>query len=91
MSVFEGIIYHSVCVDRTNPHRPVLEVEAVVRDGDVDDGPILLPWPDFITMVGRATADRCYPDFRAADRFVDHLGVTHLRFTMWTPGEMIYR
>lgn len=91
MSVFEGIVYHSVCLDRSNPHRPTLEVEAVVADGDLDEGPVLLPWADFIYMVGKATADRCYPDFAAGGRIVEHLGVKHLAFPLWTAGDITRR
>lgn len=91
MSVFEGIVYHSVCVDPTNPERPTLEVEAVVRDGDVDDGPVLLPWPDFVLMAGEEVARRCYPAFDAEGRIVDHLGVKHLAFPLWTAGEITVR
>ncbi len=91
MSVFEGIVYHSACVDPSNPHRPTLEVEAVVREGDVDDGPVLLPWADFVFMVGKAVADRCYPAFDADGRIVEHLGVKHLAFPLWTAGDIIHR
>ena len=91
MSVFEGIVYHSVCLDPTNPRRPTLEIEAVVRDGDVDEGPVLLPWPDFVYMVGERVARECFPVFLADDRIVDHLGVKHLAFPLWTAGEMVVR
>lgn len=91
MSVFEGIVYHSVCLDPTNPLRPTLEVEAVVRDGDVDEGPVLLPWADFVFMVGAETARQCFDVFAAEDRIVDHLGVKHLAFPLWTPGDMVFR
>jgi hypothetical protein len=91
MSVFEGIVYHSVCLDPTNPERPTLEVEAVVRDGDVDEGPVLLPWGDFVSMVGVETAKVCFERFAAEDRIVDHLGVAHLSFPLWTAGDMIVR
>ncbi len=91
MSVFEGIVYHSVCLDATNPERPTLEVEAVLRDGDVDDGPVLLPWADFVYMVGADIARRCFATFADADRIVDHLGVKHLAFPLWTAGEITRR
>ncbi len=91
MSVFEGIVYHSHCLDASNPARPTLEVEAVVRDGDVDDGPVLLPWADFVLMAGKATADALYADFAAAGRIVHHLGVAHLSFPLWTAGDDLTR
>lgn len=88
MSVFEGIVYHSVCLDESNPQRPTLEVDAVVRAGDVDEGPVLLPWPDFVFMVGEAVARRCYATFAEDERIVDHLGVKHLAFPLWTAGDI---
>lgn len=91
MSVFEGIVYHCACVDTSNPGRPALEIDAVVRDGDVDDGPVLLPWADFVAMVGTPVAARCYRDFVAADRIVERLGVKHLAFPLWTAGEITRR
>ena len=91
MSVFEGIVYHSVCLDPSHPERPSLEVEAVVREGDVDEGPVLLPWPDYVFMVGEDVARRCYRDFEAGGRIVDHLGVKHLAFPLWTAGEITVR
>ena len=91
MSVFEGIVYHSVCLDPSNPMRPTLEIEAVVRDGDVDDGPVLLPWADFVYMVGEATARECFAAFTQDGRIVEHLGVKHLAFPLWTAGEMTLR
>lgn len=91
LSVFEGIVYHSACVDPSNPSRPTLEVDAVLRDGDADTGPILLPWPDFVVMAGKEVADACRPDFEAAGRIVSHLDVPHLAFPMWTAGDVILR
>ena len=52
---------------------------------------MLLPWADFIYMVGKPIADRCYPDFDAAGRIVEHLGVKHLAFPLWTAGDLIIR
>jgi len=88
LSVFEHVVYHSACLDPSNPGTPTLEVDAVVRDGDVDGGPILLPWADFVFMVGKPVADRCYRDFDEAGRIVDHLGVKHLAFPLWTAGDI---
>jgi len=88
LSVFEHIVYHSACLDPSNPASPTLEVDAVVRDGDVGDGPILLPWADFVLMAGKPVADRCYPDFERAGRIVEHLGVKHLAFPLWTAGDI---
>jgi hypothetical protein len=63
-------------------------VDAVVSDGDVDEGPVLLPWPDFIFMVGAEIAAECYREFARQDRIVDHLGVRQLAFPLWKPGEL---
>ena len=70
MSVFEGIVYHSACLDPSNPERPTLEVDAVLRDGDVDGGPVLLPWADFVYMVGADVAKRCFARFADEGRIV---------------------
>jgi hypothetical protein len=84
-SVFEGIVYHCGLVDGTNPCRPLLEVEAVVRPGDADQG-LLRPLADYVTRAGGLDAVRsCIDRFRAAGRLVDHLGVAHLAFPFWTP------
>jgi len=91
MSVFEHVVYHSACLDPSNPTKPTLEIEAVVREGDVDDGPVLLPWADFVFMVGKPIADRCYREFADTGRIVEHLGVKHLSFPLWTAGEIIHR
>jgi hypothetical protein len=85
-SVFEGIIYHCALVDGANPCRPMLEVDAVLRDGDADSGPLLLPLADYATLAGGTEVVRpCIDRFRAAGRIVDHLGVAHLAFPFWTP------
>jgi hypothetical protein len=86
LSVFEGIVYHSVLVDPSHPCRPTLEVEAVVRPGDVDEGPILLPLAEYVTMAGGPAVVRsCIEELRERGRIVDHLGVAHVAFPFWTP------
>jgi hypothetical protein len=88
LSVFEGIVYHCICVDRAAPCRPVLEVDAVLRPGDADAeaGPLLVTVADYMVMVGDAdTAQRCLDRLAARGRIVDHLGVEHLAFPTWTP------
>lgn len=86
LSVFESVIYHSALVDASTPCRPTLEVEAVTRPGDVDDGPLLLPVAEYVVMAGgRGVAEPCLRDLRARGRIVDHLGVAHLAFPFWTP------
>lgn len=86
LSVFEGIIYHCALVDAANPCRPTLEVEAVVRPGDVDVGPLLLPFAEYATMAGGPERVRpCVEQLRRQGRIVDHLGVAHVAFPFWTP------
>lgn len=86
LSVFEHVVYHCWVVDPTDPTHPVLEVDAVIRDGDADGGPLLLSTADYITMVGGLEAARpCLDRFRAQGRIVDHLGVAHLAFPLWSP------
>lgn len=86
LSVFEGIVYHCVCVDDSGPARPTLEVDAVLRPGDADEGPLLLSVAEYAVMVGdREVARRCVADLAARGRVVDHLGVDHIAFPTWTP------
>lgn len=88
-SVFEHIVYHCALIDGANPGRPVLEVDALVRPGDVDGGPLLVPLADYVFMVGGP--ERAAPHVRSFEergRIVDHLGVAHLSFPFWTPIEL---
>ncbi|MCU1368833.1 MAG: hypothetical protein JWO77_27 [Ilumatobacteraceae bacterium] len=79
-------MYHCGLVDGANPCRPTLEVDAVIRAGDADAGPLLLPLADYAALAGGVEAVRpCIDRFRAAGRLVDHLGVAHLAFPFWTP------
>ncbi|MCU1354496.1 MAG: hypothetical protein JWM05_3705, partial [Acidimicrobiales bacterium] len=87
LSVFEGIVYHCWIIDRENPCRPTLEVDAVLREGDADEGPLLLPVADYVTLAGGPEiAGPCLRDLAEKGRIVDHLGVAHLTFPFWTPG-----
>ncbi|HEX7131719.1 MAG TPA: hypothetical protein VF228_04055 [Iamia sp.] len=85
-SVFEGVVYHCAVLDRAHPCRPTLEVEAVLRAGDADEGPILLPLADYVFMAGGPEVARpCVDQLAARGRIVDHLGAPHLAFPTWTP------
>jgi hypothetical protein len=87
LSVFEGVVYHCWCTDRSTPCRPTLEVEAVLRPGDADAeaGPLLLPVADYVTMAGGPERARpCLERLRAQGRIRDHLGAAHLVFPTWT-------
>jgi hypothetical protein len=86
LSVFEGIVYHCWPADRSQPCRPTLEVEAVLREGDADRGPLLLSVAEYVVMAGGPEVARpCLDDLRAQGRLVDHLGVPHIAFPTWTP------
>ncbi|HET6952763.1 MAG TPA: hypothetical protein VFI47_20445 [Acidimicrobiales bacterium] len=86
LSVFEGVVYHCVCVDASAPCRPLLEVDALLRPGDADAGPLLLSTAEYCVMVGdRAQARRCLADLERRGRLVDHLGVAHIAFPTWMP------
>ena len=88
LSVFEGVVYHCVCIDRSNPCRPTLEVDALLRPGDADaeSGPLLLTVSEFAAMVNDPTrARRCVAELAAKGRIVERLGVAHLSFPTWTP------
>lgn len=87
LSVFEGVVYHCWPADQSNPCKPVLEVDALLREGDADatSGPLLLSVADYITMVGGLDAARpCLRELQAQGRIVEHLGAEHISFPMWT-------
>jgi len=83
IAVFEWVVYqcHAVTVDR--PERPVLEVDAVLRDGDAD-GELLVPVPMFMALVGGPEAARApLQQLAVAGRLIDHQEVAHIRFPIW--------
>jgi hypothetical protein len=87
LSVFEGVVYHSACLDPANPCRPTLEVDAVLRPGDADaeSGPLLLTVAEYAVMVGDdMLARRCVAELDAKGRIVERLGVRHVAFPTWT-------
>lgn len=88
-SVFEGIVYQCNALDLSNPCRPTLEVDALLRPGDADAeaGPLLLPVADYIRMVGLATARPCLDELAAKGRLVQRLDVDHISFPTWRPHE----
>ena len=85
LSVFEGIVYHCVAVDTANPCRPTLEVDALLRPGDADAGPLLVSVADWATMVGPDAAAACLPELERKGRVEDRMGVKHLVFRTWEP------
>ena len=85
LSVFEGVVYHCYAVDTAAPCRPTLEVEAITRPGDLDQGPLLVTVADYLRMAGVDTGKRCLRELEAKGRLVEHMGVQHLSFPTWTP------
>jgi hypothetical protein len=82
LSVFERVVYHCACIDADDPAHPVLEVDAVLREGDAD-GPLLVSMADYKQMVGFDVAGVCIPVLRAAGRTEAHDGVEYLKFNVW--------
>lgn len=87
LSVFEGVVYHCYASDDANPCRPVLEVEARTQPGDLDAGPLLVTWGDYVRMAGQEAARSCRDELDRRGRLVYHQGVAHLSFPTWTPVE----
>jgi len=87
LSVFESVVYHCYAVDGSAPCRPVLEVDAITRPGDTDQGPLLVTLADYLRMAGTEAAARCLPELERKGRVVSHLGVKHLTFPTWSTVE----
>jgi hypothetical protein len=88
-SVFEGVVYQCTPLDITNPCRPTLEVDALLRPGDADAeaGPLLLPVADYIRMVGIDVARPCLHELASKGRITQRLEVDHISFPTWTRYE----
>ena len=84
-AVFEGVVYNSIALDLTNPCRPTLEVDALLRPGDADaeSGPLLLPVAEYVRMLGIEVARPCLEELAAKGRVVQRLDVDHLSFPTW--------
>jgi hypothetical protein len=87
LSVFEGIVYHCHAVDTANPCRPTLEVDAVTREGDLDQGPLLVTVADYARMARTDSIAHCLDELRSRGRLVEHMGVLHVAFPTWTFAE----
>jgi hypothetical protein len=58
----------------------------VVRDGDVDSGPLMLSVAEYATLAGGPDVVRpCLGRLRERGRIADHLGVPYVTFPTWTP------
>jgi hypothetical protein len=86
LSVFERIVYHCHCVDASDPGRPTLEVDALLRDGDAD-GPLLVAVADYKRMVGFQVAAAHLPALRDSGRLTTVDRVEYLMFPLWQPVE----
>jgi hypothetical protein len=85
-AVFERVVYHAACVDERDPAHPVLEVDALLREGDAD-GPLLLPVAQYKAMIGLEAAAAHLPALRAAGRTEAGDDVEYLTFPVWQPVE----
>jgi hypothetical protein len=82
LSVFERIVYHCHCVDPSDPSRPTLEVDALLREGDAD-GPLLVTVADYKRMAGFDVAAAHLPSLREAGRLTTIDRVEYLSFPLW--------
>jgi hypothetical protein len=82
LSVFERIVYHCACIDARDPAHPVLEVDAVLREGDAD-GPLLVAVADFKRIMGFEAAKACVAELRRAGRTESRDGVEYVTFALW--------
>ena len=83
-AVFESVIYNCYVVDAEHPDRVTLEVDAILRPGDADEGPLLLPVPTYMALVGGP--ESAQPQLRSLSergRLVDRQGVAHISFPTW--------
>src|SRR4051794_19473338 len=83
IAVFERVVYqcHAVTLDR--PARPILEVDAILREGDAE-GELLLPVPTFMALLGGpGAAEDALQRLASAGRLVDHQDIAHIRFPIW--------
>ena len=92
LSVFEGVVYHCWCVDPSQPCRPTLEVDALLRPGDADatSGPLLVSVADYLAMAGGIeTGGPCVEELAAKGRIVEHLDVPYISFPTWTRTDVV--
>jgi len=83
IAVFERVVYQCHAVTLERPERPILEVDAVLREGDAE-GELLLPVPTFMALLGGPTAaERALQHLASTGRLVDHQEVAHIRFPIW--------
>lgn len=86
-AVFEHVVYNVRLLDSSSPKTVSLLVDAILRPGDADEGPLLVSLPELVAIIGDAAADQLVPTLRKRGRVVDHDGVAHVSFPFWTPVE----
>lgn len=86
--MFEHVVYNVRLLDSASPSTVTLVVDAVLRPGDADEGPLLVPLPELVVVLGDAAAKEIVPMLRSKGRVVDHDGVAHVTFPFWTPAEI---
>ena len=77
-------MYHCACIDPHDPGHPVLEVDALLREGDAD-GPLLVAVADFKRMIGVDATNTALGSLRRAGRTEVRDGVEYVTFPMWEP------
>ena len=86
MAVFERVVYHCALLDGSDPSRPTLVVDALLRDGDAD-GPLLVPVADFKRMVGVTATTAALVPLRQVGRTEVRDGVEYVTFALWQTAE----
>ncbi len=90
LSVFEGIVYHPSLVDPSQPCKPRLEVDAILRPGDADQesGPLLLSVAEYSVLIGDAETSRnCVRQLDENGRIVQRMGVRYISFPTWEEAQ----
>lgn len=83
VAVFERVVYQCFALSLERPERPVLEVDAILRDGDAE-GELLLPVPTYMALLGGPdAASQALQHLALAGRLVEHQDVAHIRFPLW--------
>jgi len=84
-ALFERLVHMAHCVDPADPRTPRIEIDAVVRPGDLD-GPVLLTVEMFRVFCPPGTAADAVGHLRRSGRIVTREGVEHVSFPTWTLG-----
>jgi hypothetical protein len=85
-AVFEHVVYDLRLIDRSGPDHLHLVVDALLRPGDADAGPLLVPVPQLLALVGDEVAGPLLRRLRDEGRLRSHDGVQHVAFPMWSPA-----